>query len=137
MVTAATGHALFDALANRLQELSVATIGTDLFILFMPEGVSEGMVILDNYIARTAYAEIPGYRRGQFRVVVRSHSYLTGFSRSEAARVALLALNGVTIDGVEIKAIEALHDPLALPPSSSTKAAEFVVSYAIAYGLVG
>jgi hypothetical protein len=130
-----TGNPLLDALLGHLVAEGVGVAGTDLFVHFMPEGVSRGLVLLDNFVMKTTEAGIPGYRRSQFRIIVRESTYKAGNDLSNAA-IAKLNMARVTLPGVEIKICEATHDPVAFAPSTNTRAREFVTNFSVIYGLL-
>lgn len=131
--TADTGNILIDTLANQLQESGVGTIGKDLFVHFLPEAAASGILLLDNYVYRTT-SEIPGYRRGQFRIVVRARTHKEGNTISNQA-IAALTMVRRKYDGIEIKLSEQMHDPIPFPPSTHTKSKELVTNFSVIYGL--
>lgn len=134
-MSADSGNLLLDTLANLLETEGVGVTGTDIFVHFMPEGVTRGILFLDNYVQRTIDPGIPGYRRGQFRIVVREATYKLGFDLSYLA-ISSLTMKRRVFSGIEIKALDALHDPIAFPPSANTKAKEFVTNFAATYGFI-
>jgi hypothetical protein len=129
-----TGSPLLDTLANHLQDSDVGTIGQDIFVHFMPEDVTSGILLLDNYVYRTT-SEIPGYRRAQFRIVVRARTHKEGNTTSSQA-IAALSMIRRTFDSVEIKICEQMHDPIPFPPPTHTNSKEFVTNFSVVYGLI-
>jgi hypothetical protein len=132
-ILADSGNLLIDTLANRLQSEGVGVIGTDIFVHHLPEDIPSGILLLDNYVYRTT-SEIPGYRRGQFRIVVRAKTHKEGFGISHAS-IAALSMVRQSFPGIEIKLSEAMHDPIAFPTSTHTKSREHVTNFSVVYGL--
>lgn len=128
-----TGNVLIDTLANHLEDTGVGLVGKDIFVHFLPESAESGILLLDNYVYKTT-SEIPGYRRGQFRIVVRAKTHKEGNTLSTQA-IAALSMVRRKFDGIEIKLLEQMHDPIAFPPSTHTKSKEFVTNFSVIYGL--
>lgn len=132
---ASTGNKLIDAAVNALQDANVAEVGVNLFAHFLPDGISSAIVVVDNNVTDTTIAGIPAYRRSEFRIIARNADYAAGFAISNGAKDALVALQGRTLGGVEFKVIEAMHDPIVLPPSQNNMSKEFVTNFMVCYGL--
>lgn len=128
-----TGNVLIDTLANHLEDAGVGLVGKDIFVHFLPEAAEYGILLLDNYVYKTT-SEIPGYRRGQFRIVVRAKTHKEGNTLSTQT-IAALSMVRKKFAGIEIKLLEQMHDPISFPPSTHTKSKEFVTNFSVIYGL--
>jgi hypothetical protein len=136
--TSNCGSSLLDALANYLQDVGVARIGVDLFVLYMPEEAERGIVLIDNqvYGLRVLDRTIPNYAKSQLRIVSRAPTYKDAFAMAQAAADEMVKIPRGRMGNVEIKLISQINPPLGFPPSMNTKAKEVVVNFSAVFGLI-
>lgn len=115
------------------ETLGLGTMGTDLFISNMPETRKEGVVFLQDLEGTPINHEIPGYRKGDFQIVVRSASYTVGLVRAEEIATAFTLVNQ-TISGRFYRYIRPLHEPVPYPVSKGNLQ-EFSVNYQACYDI--
>lgn len=96
------------AIADKLQVLTIGTVGTDIFVSAMPPTIDNVIGVYDsNGFAPDPYLPI---RQPGFQIVIRNTSYATGKAKLDTVRDALHKLANLTQSGVYFYNILAMAD---------------------------
>lgn len=125
----------FEPLVSFLEEnVSGLKGGKTLFVNQMPVTALTGVLLKDAFTGTEIDGEIPSLRRGRFVAVARAHSYAKALSMINDVSAAL-TMTGVVLDGMEVKSIRPLSEPVGYMLSVGNNF-EFSVSFSAIYGIV-
>lgn len=123
----------FEALLTRLEEKDLGKIGKSLTFNTMPLSITKGICLRSNISGDQLNYEIPGFQRGEYRIVTRASS-------AEASKQLLLkAIDAIAVNGVplEIGKMRVRYNlPITTPmtfPVSDGNLRESSVNMAICY----
>jgi hypothetical protein len=100
-----------DPLVDLLEAADCGTSGETIFTYKMPVECVEGILLQDSYFGTPIDWDLPGYRRGQFRLVTRSRDWDAGNALAQAASDALTMQQPVQLDGMLMKQCLPQNDP--------------------------
>lgn len=132
--TAATGDVLLDALANYLQTQDLATIGSDLFVHYMPFEVKRGLLLISNLGGPEVHPYIPNYRRCRFRLIARESAHPAAFALINSI-VPALTMARTQLGNVKVKQITNENDPVVFPFSLGSNLLEVSVIFNAVYAI--
>ena len=108
-----------EAVAEILHAQGIAIKGQNLYIHNMPEGVQDGLLLLDDPDMPTEIDEyIPKLRKSNFRVIVRKKAYEEAMALAGQVSAALNLYNQ-TVNGLKFLRLRPTYDPIAFPNAES------------------
>lgn len=123
-----------ESIAKEIQRAGLATMKTDLFIENIPAAVKEGVLLRGDFFGTPINHELPGYRKTEFQVIVRTANYKVGKKKAEDISI-LLTFDNRDLTGMAMKYIRPIHEPVAYPLSPGDLL-EFSVNFEAAYVIV-
>ena len=125
----------FEPLAQYIEE-NIAGLkrGTTLFINNMPATATFGVLLKDSFAGTEIDGEIPHLRRGRFHLAVRGQDYGPTLALAESVS-ALLTITGMDFEGMTVKSIRPINEPVPYMPSIGNLV-EFSVNFSAVYGIV-
>lgn len=105
-----------EPIASWLQQQGVAVQGQDLFINFIPQGMS-GILLRDDFGGTRIDHELPGFYKGSFMVIARHADYATSKGLAKSAVATLQLLANTTVDGVSFRYLRPRALPFVYAPS--------------------
>lgn len=100
-----------EALVTRLATATLGTPGQSIFVNEMPSGCSAGILLLDAYAGTPVNAELEGYYRTEFRLIVRAVDYVAGQTLAKQASVVLKTRTGYVAATMAVSQCLALNLP--------------------------
>lgn len=119
-------------MAALLEDGNVGTLGVDMFIHFMPQDVSVGILLLDRMSGNLIDNEIKGMRRGGFQVITRGPNFDDTLINSI---VPLLTIEGKVVKGLDVKYILPKADPVVYPATDGNNI-EYSVNFDAVYAKI-
>ena len=109
-----------EAVSSILHSAGVATLGSDLYIYHMPEGVQSGILLMDDPDTPTEIDEyIPKLKKSNFRAIVRGSSYEEAMNLANVVRCALDVHGFTANNGINFLRLKPTYDPIAYPVGES------------------
>jgi hypothetical protein len=109
-----------EVIAQMLVDAGLGTLGTDVFFYSMPENHPKGILVIDNPEGTPLDENLPGYKKDEFRVIVRDSDYLQAMATAKQVMTAL-DIYRETHGVLEFKRMKAYTDPIAfMVPLSDT-----------------
>ena len=102
--------------ANKLETEGLGTQGTTLFINFMPMECKEGVLLRSPLSGTPINAEMPGYYKTAFMVIVRGHDYASASALMENV-MRTLVLYDQDLDDIFVKYMRPAGLPVTFPVS--------------------
>lgn len=107
-----------DAVREIVENQGLATFGEDLYIYQMPEGMQDGVLLLDDTDRPTEVDEyIPKLKKSDFRAIVRGKSYPLAMERALQVSNALNLYEHQASNGIKFLRLKPTYDPIAYPVS--------------------
>ncbi len=103
-----------------------------IFINYMPETVTEGILLIHTLSCAALDPSLPDYKKARIQIVVRATDFESGYALAREALVTFKVIKRHRQDGVFISFIEPLHDPIPFPASKGNYT-EFSVNFETAY----
>ena len=123
-----------EAVAKLVHDARLATLKKNLFIEAMPAKVNEGVMFRSDYYGTPIDHELPGYRKTEFQMIVRSAKYKDG--RDLAVAISnLLTFGEKQVSGMAFQFLRPIHEPVSYPLSQGDLL-EFSVNFETAYAIV-
>lgn len=103
-----------EAAAALLTEKGLGVPGESLFIFHAPERVKSCILIIGDLdgIERDPY--VPGYKKAEFKVIVRRPDYQSAMTIAKQV-ISALDLHRKTVNGIYINWMRAAYDPIPFP----------------------
>lgn len=109
-----------DAVAEMIEDASIAFRGSTLYIYNMPENMQNGVVLLDDPDMPTEVDEyIPKLKKSQFRAVVRGPDFAQAMATARLVSEALNKYNYTATNGLKFLRIKPAYDPIPYPVAES------------------
>jgi hypothetical protein len=109
-----------EAVAEILTDEGIANPGTTLYIYNMPEGMQDGVLLIDDTDTPTEVDEyIPKLRKSYFRAIVRGKDYQSAMDLAYQVRYSLDKYNHTATNGLKFLRLKPTYDPIAYPVSGS------------------
>lgn len=125
----------FEPLAQYIEDnIEGIRRGTNLFINNVPATATFGVLLKDSFAGTEIDGDIPHLRRGRFHLAVRGQTYSETRALAESIS-ALLTINGMDFEGMTVKSIRPLGEPVPYMPSIGNLV-EFSVNFSAVYGIV-
>lgn len=121
-----------EPIAEFLEDEGIGTAGKDLFVYHMPEGVSEGVLLVSPLSGEKIDYELPNYRVSKFQVIVRHSSYREGVALAVMVMNAITLSNTDVLNGIFVKYMRPRHEPVVFPSSKGDNL-EISVNYDAVY----
>lgn len=115
---------------DMIEKAGVATFGEDLFIGMMPLEAQIGVLLRHSGIPIDH--ELPGYFKGQFRIVARAPAYLDAQELMQRVTQAITVRVETRASGVLVRYLRAVSTPAPFPVSDGDLI-EFNCNFDIAY----
>jgi hypothetical protein len=123
-------------ITKRLSDKRIAVRGRDLFIMNMPAEVRTGYLLRDaDFVGTPINAELPGYRRGKFQLIVRCEDYETGAAMMDKAAAAITIEQEGMVGGVFVKYCRPRNEMVSYPLMVSNNY-EFSMNFDAVYVIV-
>jgi len=116
-----------EPLAEYLESEGIAKAGKDLFAYYMPDSVSEGILLISSLEGTPIDTELPGYRKTGFQVIIRHDDHVKGRALADQVSSAL-TMSNTTLTDMYVNYIRPRHEPVVFP-SSEGDFLEFSVNY--------
>ena len=117
-----------EAFAQLLKDAGAGQPGRDLFVYFMPDDVTAGILLRTPLQGDVIDHELPGYHpAGQFQMIVRAQDYAAGFALCERAMPVLTLLNAA-VGSYHVNYCRPRHEPIVYPRSSGSNL-EFAINF--------
>ena len=110
-----------ELLAQYLDDEDVARQGRDLFVHFMPEEVTEGVMLKARFQPTERMIDLPDYYKTGFQVIIRASNYIDGNAMADRVS-SVLTLGQITMGDEDeyqqlFRYIRPLHQPIVYPLS--------------------
>ena len=120
-----------EAIAQVLQDAKLGIPGTTLFVYHVPDSVRNCILVIDSHDGIELDDNLPGYRKGNFKVIIRQTNYKSAMTIAKQV-VSALDLHRLTVNGIYVIRMRSTHDPIAYPiPDSDV--IEVAVNLWVAY----
>lgn len=119
-----------------LLEKSIPSLkaGVTLFINQMPLETRLGLLLKEGFAGTEIDGEIPSLRRARFQLAARGQNYADVKALVEES-IVVLTLTGVMLEGMQVKSIRPLTEPIPYQASIGNYV-EFSVNFLAIYGIV-
>lgn len=120
-----------EPIATYLQDRGIGIVGESIFAYTLPPDLDMAIAIIPPLSGTPIDAELPGYRRGKFQVIVRTPTHQDGDTIARQIMSELTLVNS-QIGPMSIKYIRPRHEPVVYP-SSKGDLLETSVNYDAVY----
>lgn len=103
-----------DVAATVLEAAALGIPGKTLFVFHAPDKIRNCLVIIGSLDGTERDENLPGYKKTEFKVIVRHTDYQSAMTIAKRA-VSALDLHRVTVNGIYVNRMRATHDPIAFP----------------------
>lgn len=100
--------------AQILQEKGLGVPGESLFIFHAPDEIGRCLLVLNSLDGIERDDELPGYKKADFKVIVRNPDYHSAMTIAKQVMSAL-DLHRLTVNGIFVQRMRASHDPIPFP----------------------
>lgn len=118
-------------IANKLELEYLGVQGETLFINFMPMECKQGILLRSPLSGTEIDAELPGYYKTQFMLIVRGHDYIAANTLMESC-MRTLTMYEQDLDDIYVKYMRPSTLPVTFPVSDGNFY-ELKVEFSIAY----
>lgn len=118
-------------IAQMLNDAGVATLGQNLFINMMPISVTNGIPLRNPINGTKIDHELKGHYNTEFKVIVRTTNYETGYKLMKKV-FRLLTLDNHFVEGMHIKQCYPDNEPIEYPISEGNTlelASDFKIAF--------
>lgn len=109
---------MLEAIAQILADKGVGRLGVDIFIHTSPQSKAPHILLLPSIDGVERDENIPGWRKGEFRIVVRDPR-LTRANATAERIIEHIDLHRVSAEQCDFQRIRATHDPISFPLPNS------------------
>lgn len=109
---------IYDLAASKIEEAGLATAGIDLFVYHAPDKIKRCVLVIESLDGIMRDENLPGYKKADFKVIVRDTDYKSALTIAKAVASAL-DLHRLTLDEIYVLRMRSTHDPIAFPLSDS------------------
>lgn len=125
-----------EGICSELENQGIGKAGETIFINQMPDTCDEGVLLRMPFMGTPIDYYLPGYRKTEFWMIVRSKNYGAAKELAQAASDAINHPYGeVTIDNMKINYLRPQNDPVHFPTSAGGYT-EFLVIFDANYVIV-
>lgn len=118
-------------IADYLASQGIGTVGSDLFVEFLPDSPDNVVAIYSTGGFNFNYSSVLGYDNPTIQVRVRNTDQLAAYNKIAAVYDKLQGLNTVTLDGSSIINVQALQSAPTTIGRDAKNRAEYTQNYTI------